>query len=150
MAEVKGRLAASIKTDAPPLSRRHLRSWHPGEKQRPAGCKGQRRFAPALFVVAAGSCSQPSWCRFTHLSPFAGAYRATTCRISCPGCNEQPTKLFAWGRKNFCVLPRTDASGRGICALAANGSQTGEGKGPGERSSRSPQNVKTAARQLNG
>ncbi|AFN40262.1 hypothetical protein CEO44_27485 [Klebsiella pneumoniae] len=47
--------------DAPPLSRRGLRSLHPGENQRPPGCKGQRRFAPALSVVAAGSCSFLAW-----------------------------------------------------------------------------------------
>ncbi|WP_227508008.1 MULTISPECIES: hypothetical protein, partial [Klebsiella pneumoniae complex] len=57
--------------------------------------------------------------RITRLSPFARADIATTCRIGCPGCNEQSTKLFAWNRKNFCVLPRTDASGRGVFALAA-------------------------------
>jgi hypothetical protein len=39
---------------------------------------------------------------------------------------------FAWNRKNFCVLPRTDASGRGVFALAANGSQTGEGNNQGQ------------------
>jgi hypothetical protein len=70
--------------------------------------------------------------RITRLSPFARADIATTCRIGCPGCNEQSTKLFAWNRKNFCVLPRTDASGRGVFALAANGSQTGEGNNQGE------------------
>ncbi|MFU8628553.1 hypothetical protein ACNAUL_28550, partial [Raoultella ornithinolytica] len=32
-----------------------------------------------------------------------------------------------------------------VYALAANGSQTGEGNNQGEQSSRSPQNVKTAA-----
>ncbi len=45
---------------APPLSRRGLRSWHPGK--RPPGCKGQRRFAHALSVVAAGPCSLPAGC----------------------------------------------------------------------------------------
>ncbi|EMS8685041.1 hypothetical protein V5C40_004679, partial [Escherichia coli] len=46
--------ACSDRTVAPPLSRRGLRSWHPGK--RPPGCEGQRRFAHALFVVAAGAC----------------------------------------------------------------------------------------------
>ncbi|EEO0260702.1 hypothetical protein PMH75_005031 [Salmonella enterica] len=45
--------------DAPPLSRRGLRSLHPGKLT--PGCKGQRRFAPALSVVAAGSCSFLAW-----------------------------------------------------------------------------------------
>ncbi|HAG8309886.1 TPA: hypothetical protein HGR45_22775 [Escherichia coli] len=44
-------LAATVPV-APPLSRRGLRSRHPGK--RPPGCKGQRRFAHALSVVAAG------------------------------------------------------------------------------------------------
>ncbi|EFO2072541.1 hypothetical protein DP893_26700, partial [Escherichia coli O8] len=41
--------------------------WHPGK--RPPGCKGQRRFAHALHVVAAGPC--PLFCPvpFTCLSP---------------------------------------------------------------------------------
>ncbi|EJZ2081059.1 hypothetical protein OB828_004343, partial [Shigella sonnei] len=47
-------LAATVPV-APPLSRRGLRSRHPGK--RPPGCKGQRRFAHALSVVAAGPCS---------------------------------------------------------------------------------------------
>ncbi|EBL1988130.1 hypothetical protein D2A21_24980, partial [Salmonella enterica] len=34
-------LAATVPV-APPLSRRGLRSWHPGK--RPPGCKAQRRF----------------------------------------------------------------------------------------------------------
>ncbi|WP_374483469.1 hypothetical protein, partial [Klebsiella pneumoniae] len=38
---------------------RHLRFSHPGK--RPPGCKAQRRFAPARFVVAAGSCSFLAW-----------------------------------------------------------------------------------------
>ena len=53
------RLAATVPV-APPLSRRGLRSWHPGK--RPPGCEGQRRFAHALFVVAAGPCSLPAGC----------------------------------------------------------------------------------------
>ncbi len=39
---------------------------------------GQRRFAPALFVVAAGACSFPLGTRITRLSPFAGAETSTT------------------------------------------------------------------------
>jgi hypothetical protein len=34
---------------------------------------------------------------------------------------------FLHGTAKTFVLPRTDASGRGVFALAANGSQTGEG-----------------------
>lgn len=113
------------------------------------GCKAQRRFAcrvPTLRRVPAHSLLG----FFTLLSPFSGAYRATTCRTGCPGCNEQPTKLFAWGRKNFCVLPRTDASGRGVYALAANGSQTGEGNNQRARSAGPRKTSKPRPRQLNG
>ena len=53
------RLAATVPV-APPLSRRGLRSRHPGK--RPPGCEGQRRFAHALSVVAAGPCSLPAGC----------------------------------------------------------------------------------------
>ena len=56
---VKTRLAATVPV-APPLSRRGLRSRHPGK--RPPGCEGQRRFAHALSVVAAGPCSLPAGC----------------------------------------------------------------------------------------
>ena len=58
---------AATGTVAPPLSRRGLRSWHPGK--RPPGCKGQRRFAHALFVVAAGPCPLLCPVPFTCLSP---------------------------------------------------------------------------------
>lgn len=33
-----------------------------GSEKRPPGCKGQRRFAHALSVVAAGPCSLPAGC----------------------------------------------------------------------------------------
>ncbi|ESD36437.1 hypothetical protein HMPREF1602_03967 [Escherichia coli 907889] len=73
--------AASV---APPLSRRGLRSWHPGK--RPPGCKAQRRFANrasrrcggSLPVVVSGAIHL-----FKPLSP--GADTATTCRTDCPG-----------------------------------------------------------------
>ena len=58
---------AATGTVAPPLSRRGLRSWHPGK--RPPGCKGQRRFAHALSVVAAGPCPLLCPVPFTCLSP---------------------------------------------------------------------------------
>ena len=51
---------AATGTVAPPLSRRGLRSRHPGK--RPPECKAQRRFAHALSVVAAGPCSLPAGC----------------------------------------------------------------------------------------
>ena len=59
-------LAATVPV-APPLSRRGLRSRHPGKKT--PGCKGQRRFAHALFVVAAGSCPLLCPVPCTCLSP---------------------------------------------------------------------------------
>ncbi|EFO4444266.1 hypothetical protein BF524_22860 [Escherichia coli] len=49
------------------VSRRDLRSWHPGK--RPPGCEGQRRFAHALFVVAAGPCPLLCPVPYTRLSP---------------------------------------------------------------------------------
>ena len=77
------RLAATVPV-APPLSRRGLRSWHPGK--RPPGCKAQRRFANrasrrcggSLPVVVSGAIHL-----FKPLSP--GADTATTCRTDCPG-----------------------------------------------------------------
>ena len=76
-------LAATVPV-APPLSRRGLRSWHPGK--RPPGCKAQRRFANrasrrcggSLPVVVSGAIHL-----FKPLSP--GADTATTCRTDCPG-----------------------------------------------------------------
>ena len=77
------RLAATVPV-APPLSRRGLRSRHPGK--RPPGCKAQRRFANrasrrcggSLPVVVSGAIHL-----FKPLSP--GADTATTCRTDCPG-----------------------------------------------------------------
>ncbi|MCV5088991.1 hypothetical protein OFC03_19350 [Escherichia coli] len=46
-------LAATVPV-APPLSRRGLRSWHPGK--RPPGCEGNAVSQTALHVVAAGAC----------------------------------------------------------------------------------------------
>ncbi len=45
-------LAATVPV-APPLSRRGLRSWHPGK--RPPGCKAQRRFANRASRRCGGS-----------------------------------------------------------------------------------------------
>ena len=59
-----------------PFTRRHLRFSHPGKLT--PGCKGQRRFRCRFSDVAAGSCSFLTWCRFTLLSPFAGAETSTT------------------------------------------------------------------------
>ncbi len=88
-----------------------------------AGCKGQRRFAHALSVVAAGPCSLPAGA--TH--PY---------ELLSPGHNTpQPAALTVQGNykifypktgKKFCVLPRTGASGRGSDAPCGEGSQTGE------------------------
>ena len=75
---------AATGTVAPPLSRRGLRSRHPGKKT--PGCKEQRRFANrasrrcggSLPVVMSGAIHL-----FKPLSP--GADTATTCRTDCPG-----------------------------------------------------------------
>ena len=100
---VKTRLAATVPV-APPLSRRGLRSWHPGK--RPPGCKGQRRFANrasrrcggSLPVVLSGAIHL-----FKPLSP--GAKTATTVSAS-PGVKCTSRKTFCpEAGKNFCGLP---------------------------------------------
>ena len=96
-------LAATVPV-APPLSRRGLRSRHPGK--RPPGCKGQRRFANrasrrcggALPVVLSGAIHL-----FKPLSP--GADTATTVSAS-PGVKCTSRKTFCpEAGKNFCGLP---------------------------------------------
>ncbi len=96
-------LAATVPV-APPLSRRGLRSWHPGK--RPPGCKGQRRFANRasrrcggpLPVVLSGAIHL-----FKPLSP--GAKTATTVSAS-PGVKCTSRKTFCpKAGKNFCGLP---------------------------------------------
>nr|WP_193136719.1 hypothetical protein [Escherichia coli] len=96
-------LAATVPV-APPLSRRGLRSWHPGK--RPPGCKGQRRFAHrasrrcggSLPVVLSGAIHL-----FKPLSP--GAKTATTVSAS-PGVKCTSRKTFCpEAGKNFCGLP---------------------------------------------
>ncbi|MBC0930706.1 hypothetical protein FSG78_022610 [Escherichia coli] len=59
-------LAATVPV-APPLSRRGLRSWHPGK--RPPGCEGNAVSQTALHVVAAGACPLLCPVPFTCLSP---------------------------------------------------------------------------------
>ncbi|CTW95238.1 Uncharacterised protein [Escherichia coli] len=96
-------LAATVPV-APPLSRRGLRSRHPGK--RPPGCKGQRRFANrasrrcggCLPVVVSGAIHL-----FKPLSP--GAKTATTVSAS-PGvkCTSRKTFCPKAGKK-FCGLP---------------------------------------------
>ena len=97
------RLAATVPV-APPLSRRGLRSRHPGK--RPPGCKGQRRFANrasrrcggSLPVVLSGAIHL-----FKPLSP--GAKTATTVSAS-PGVKCTSRKTFCpEAGKNFCGLP---------------------------------------------
>nr|QFX77883.1 Single-stranded DNA-binding protein [Klebsiella quasipneumoniae] len=125
------------------------RRFHRAGEGLPALCRATP-FRARAFRRCGGCLLLSPGTRITRLSPFARADIATTCRISCPGCNEQSTKLFAWNRKNFCVLPRTDASGRGVFALAANGSQTGEGNNQGAGSAGPRTKSKPRPRQLNG
>ncbi len=76
-------LAATVPV-APPLSRRGLRSRHPGK--RPPGWDGNAVSQTALHVVAAGSCPLLCQCHspvYFLLSP--GADAATTCRTDCRG-----------------------------------------------------------------
>ncbi|CAD5739225.1 Uncharacterised protein [Escherichia coli] len=118
---------AATGTVAPPLSRRGLRSWHPGK--RAPGCKGQRRFANrasrrcggCLPVVMSGAIHL-----FKPLSP--GAKTATTVSAS-PGVKCTSRKTFCpKAGKNFCGLPRTVVSGRGSDAPCGEGSQKGDGE----------------------
>ncbi len=113
----------------------------------PALC-GQRRFAPALFVVAAGACSFPG--RITRLSPFAGAETSTT-RLAVTGTAEPFAINFSRPFRCRFIRPKKFPAHPGhlhravlVYALAANGSQTGE-VNTGGRFSRSPHKVKTAA-----
>ncbi len=118
-------LAATVPV-APPLSRRGLRSRHSGK--RPPECVAQRRFAHALFVVAAGACplSRPVPC--TRLSPFRRGLIQPQPSPPVQGGNVQPTKLFAQKQaKTFAGCPRTVVSGRGRDAPCGEGSQTGDG-----------------------
>ena len=96
-------LAATVPV-APPLSRRGLRSRHPGK--RPPGCKAQRRFANrasrrcggSLPIVVSGAIHL-----FKPLSP--GAKTATTVSAS-PGVKCTSRKTFCpKAGKNFCSLP---------------------------------------------
>ncbi len=76
------RLAATVPV-APPLSRRGLRSWHPGKKT--PGCKANavsRTRSPSLRRVPA-HCLPGATHPYESLSP--GADTATTCRTDCPG-----------------------------------------------------------------
>ncbi|HBJ6783520.1 TPA: hypothetical protein LC389_004604 [Salmonella enterica subsp. enterica serovar Salford] len=59
MAKVKGRLAATVLV-TPPFLRAVSCAFRTPAVRLP-GCKAQRRFAPALSVVAAGSCSFLAW-----------------------------------------------------------------------------------------
>ena len=134
--------------DAPPLSRRGLRFSHPGKLT--PGCKGQRRFRCRFSDVAAGSCSFLTWCRFTLLSPFAGAETSTT-RLAVHA-------LLAHGHKNFLPGPAKTFHVRHgrlhravlVYALAANGSQTGEGNNQRSRAAGPRKTSKPRPRQLNG
>ncbi|MCW3234708.1 hypothetical protein N5T46_27055 [Escherichia coli] len=58
---------AATGTVAPPLSRRGLRSWHPGKKT--PGCKENAVSQTALHVVAAGACPLLCPVPYTCLSP---------------------------------------------------------------------------------
>ena len=119
-------LAATVPV-APPLSRRGLRSRHPGK--RPPGCKAQRRFANrasrrcggSLPVVVSGAIHL-----FKPLSP--GAKTATTVSAS-PGVKCTSRKTFCpEAGKNFCGLPLAVVSGRGSDAPCGEGSQKGDGE----------------------
>ncbi|EEC7176181.1 hypothetical protein ACNCW9_003971 [Escherichia coli] len=58
---------AATGTVAPPLSRRGLRSWHPGKKT--PGCKEQRRFANRASRRCSGSLLIACRVPHTRMSP---------------------------------------------------------------------------------
>ena len=64
---------AATGTVAPPLSRRGLRSWHPGK--RPPGCKGQRRFANRASRRCGGSLLIACRVPHTRMSPCRRGHR---------------------------------------------------------------------------
>ncbi|MCX1451086.1 hypothetical protein JDU63_20820, partial [Escherichia coli] len=66
------RLAATVPV-APPLSRRGLRSRHPGK--RPPGCKGQRRFANRASRRCCGSLLIACRVPHTRMSPCRRGHR---------------------------------------------------------------------------
>ncbi len=112
---------------APPLSRRGLRSWHPGK--RPPGCTGQRRFANrasrrcggSLPVVLSGAIHL-----FKPLSP-----GANTAQPSPPVQGEMQSSqnfLPRSRQKTFAVCPRIEVSVRGSDAPCGEGSQKGDGE----------------------
>ncbi|MCW7185576.1 hypothetical protein OHD18_27270 [Escherichia coli] len=75
---------AATGTVAPPLSRRGLRSWHPGKKT--PGCRSNAVSQTALHVVAAGAC--PLLCPVPY-----------TCLPLSPGADTaQPAALTVQGK----------------------------------------------------
>ncbi|GCW11145.1 hypothetical protein HmCmsJML061_03282 [Escherichia coli] len=66
------RLAATVPV-APPLSRRGLRSWHPGKKT--PGCKEQRRFANRASRRCSGSLLIACRVPHTRMSPCRRGHR---------------------------------------------------------------------------
>ena len=65
-------LAATVPV-APPLSRRDLRSWHPGKKT--PGCKAQRRFANRASRRCCGSLLIACRVPHTRMSPCRRGHR---------------------------------------------------------------------------
>nr|VXZ93227.1 Uncharacterised protein [Klebsiella pneumoniae] len=113
----------------------------------PALC-GQRRFAPALFVVAAGACSFPGT-RITRLSPFAGADKHNL--SCCPGTAGPFAINFpghsaaaSLGRKNFPLTPDICTGPCSFTPLRRTALKRVKVISGG-RFSRSPHKVKTAA-----
>jgi hypothetical protein len=93
---------------------------------------GQRRFAPARSSLRRVPAPFPGT-RITRLSPFAGAETSTT-RLAVQGTAEPFAINFpghsaaaSLDRKNFPLTPGHLHRAVLVYALAANGSQTGEG-----------------------
>ncbi|VDA77212.1 hypothetical protein BANRA_05300 [Klebsiella pneumoniae] len=123
------------------------RRFHRAGEGLPALCRATR-FAPALFVVAAGACSRR---RITRLSPFAGAETSTT-RLAVQGTAEPFAINFSRPfRCRFIRPKKISRSPPDICTgpCSFTPSRRTALKRvkliPGGRFSRSPHKVKTAA-----
>lgn len=123
-----------------PLSRRYLRSPHPGKRRNVRGNAVSRTRSASLrrslLILMSGTFSRLCSCRRGLIPPQPSAP---------PVQGEMNSPQNFLPGKNFCVLPRTGASGRGRDAPCGEGSQTGEVQFRRGNRSRLPRNVKTAA-----
>ncbi len=88
--DAKPWLAATVPV-APPLSRRGLRSRHPGKRRR--NVRSNAVSQTALHVVAAGPCSLPASATHPYESLSPGLRQPQPAALTV-GVNEQPTKFL--------------------------------------------------------